>query len=392
MKYKNFLWSGFLLFVFTIPLSQFVSVRILLVLLVASFFLKGNENGLGMFFKNSWDILLYLSVLAFGLVYSTDRATGWGVIESNFSLLAVPLFLNRLFSLDRARVNQVLYAFKLGLLIAAGVCLGVAIYRYSIESDIRFFFFYEFTEAIKSHPTYYAYYVIFVISTELFDIYYGESSRQNPLKFLLILGLFLILILTGGQTAFIGILLVFLFFVLKFITDARASQKRIETAFVAVLLVCLFLISFVEKEVLAFRNFSDTWERAILWESAITAMPDLLFGVGTGDYKIALNDYFSTHGLPHFATENYNAHNQAIHTLFSNGFIGLAAMCTMTIRPLVLAIRNRNMMVVLCFFPFLIYGVTEAFLGRYQGIVFFGVLHQVFCLSLRADQPISTEL
>ena len=43
-----------------------------------------------------------------------------------------------------------------------------------------------------------------------------------------------------------------------------------------------------------------------------------------------------------------------------------------------LSFKNNNSFGVLVFFPFLIYGVTEVFLGRYQGVIFFALLHQVF--------------
>jgi hypothetical protein len=50
----------------------------------------------------------------------------------------------------------------------------------------------------------------------------------------------------------------------------------------------------------------------------------------------------------------------------------------MIVRPIYLSVRNRNILGTLIFFPFLIYGMTEVFLGRYQGVVFFALLHQLF--------------
>ena len=56
-------------------------------------------------------------------------------------------------------------------------------------------------------------------------------------------------------------------------------------------------------------------------------------------------------------------------------------------RPLYLAVKNKNILAILCMFPFLIYGMTEVFLGRYQGVVFFALLHQVFIMEMNLDRP-----
>ncbi len=387
---KNYFWWAFLLFVLSIPISQFVSVRLLFLLLLLSFFTKTREINFLTFLKNSWDILLYLSMLVTGLIYSKDLDAGLAVMETNFSFLAIPVVINRCPTIDRVKLSEIFRAFNLGLLVASLICLVFATYHYVHKPDIQLFLFYKFTNVIHSHPTYFAYYIIFAISTELFTLYSGLIGHRPSVRYFTILFLFLILILTGGQTAFIGILFVFSFFILKYLIEERTPKKTIAIGFVVLMLCCLFLISIAEKEFLLF-DFNDTWERAILWESAISAIPNLFLGVGTGDYKIALNDYYISNGLVQFAKENYNSHNQVIQILFSNGILGLLTFSFMIIRPLFMGIQNKNVLVILCFFPFLVYGVTEAFLGRYQGIVFFALLHQVFIVMMQTEKSISTD-
>lgn len=390
MNVMKLYYRAFLLFVFTIPLSQLVSVRLLVILLVVSLFIKTKEKNFFRFFKNSWDIILYLLVLAVGLIYSQELKAGLGVMETNFSFLAIAIVLSRLPVMDKERLNGVFRSFKLGLILASLICLCFAAYQYSLTHNIQHFFSYGFTDVIHFHPTYFAYYIIFVISVELYSVFYDKESSDQILKYLTIVFLFLILILTGGQTAFIGILFVFSFFILKFLIEEKTIRRKIAIGLVILMLCCIFLISVVEKELLL-GDFNDAWERAILWESAISAIPNLLLGVGTGDYKIALNDYYINHGLTQFATEGYNSHNQVIQILFSNGVLGVLSFGLMIVRPLYLAIQSKNILTILCFFPFLVYGVTEAFLGRYQGIVFFALLHQVFTLTMQSEKSFSTD-
>ncbi|MDZ7646840.1 MAG: O-antigen ligase family protein [Cytophagales bacterium] len=52
--------------------------------------------------------------------------------------------------------------------------------------------------------------------------------------------------------------------------------------------------------------------RVTLWDAAIRANPNPLFGVGTGDYKAILNQYYQSQGMALFVEESYNSHNQFI--------------------------------------------------------------------------------
>lgn len=390
MNVKIFFWKAFLLFVFFIPISQFLSVRILFLVLSVSFFIKTEETNFFGFLKNSWDILLYLAVLTIGLIYSQDLDTGLAVMETNFSFLAIPIVISRCPAIDKVKLNEIFRAFKLGLLFACLICLGFAAYHYFQNPDVELFFFYKFTDVIHSHPTYFAYYIIFVISVELFSIYYDKTIHPIVLKYFVILFLFFIMILTGGQTAFIGILFVFSFFILQFLIEEKVTKKRIVIGFITFLLCCLFSISVMEKEFLLV-GISDSWERSVLWESAISASPYLLLGVGTGDYRIEMNDYYLSHGLIQFATESYNSHNQFIQILFSNGVLGLLSFTLLIVRPMFIASQNKNILTTLCIFPFLVYGMTEVFLGRYQGIVFFALLHQIFILNMQTEKFFSID-
>ena len=122
----------------------------------------------------------------------------------------------------------------------------------------------------------------------------------------------------------------------------------------------------------------DSWNRFELWTSAIKASPDFIFGVGTGGHRKILNDYYVSHSHPEWAKENMNAHNQFIQTSLTHGILGLLALLIILLRPIYLAFRRNDQFGILAIFPFLIYGITEVFLGRFQGVVFFAMVHQLF--------------
>ncbi|MBK7649495.1 MAG: O-antigen ligase family protein [Flammeovirgaceae bacterium] len=123
---------------------------------------------------------------------------------------------------------------------------------------------------------------------------------------------------------------------------------------------------------------NDSWDRFDLWDAAINASTNPFWGEGTGDYKLVLNQYYTTHQMSHFANESLNSHNQFIQIYFSNGIIGLLAIVILLGSPIYRSFKMGNPLGILIFFPFLIYGMTEVFMGRYQGVVFFAFLSQVF--------------
>jgi O-antigen ligase len=372
------LYRLFQLCVFTIPISSFVSVRLLLGTVVFSFFLGKLYN----IWIQTFDVFIYLFILIIGLLYSQDLISAFKVLETNFSFLAIPLILSRLSPFNIEVRDKIFQSFLFGVTAGSLICLSFAAYRYINEPDIQFFFFETFTEIIKSHPTYLAYYIIFSITVELFKLYHGKYHQRIVLRYLVIFFLFLILILTGGQTAFISMLIVFSFFILKVLTEKSNKNRKIVVASVVIMLAFMFFATLMEKTN-RLSELNDSWERANLWKSAIAANSNILWGVGTGDYKVALNDYYRTHGMVGYAVESYNAHNQFIQFLFSNGIIGLLSLIFMIGRPLYLGLKTNNVLAILCIFPFLIYGITEVFLGRFQGVVFFVFLHQIFIAEMK---------
>lgn len=375
-KMKKISHGLIFLLTFSIPLSSFVSVRLIVLLFVVSFFLDKPRIILSQFWIRSWDIILYLIVLILGLSYTTEISGGFKVLETNFCLVAIPIIFSNVDEFDEVYLYRLFNYFVLGLFIASVVCLAKATFDFSDSGDSQVFFYYRFTEIINSHPTYLAYFLIFGVTFGLQQLNIGQSSVKPGIISLYIIFFFLVLLLTGGQTAFVSLLLVFSFYILKFFLKAGSGHQSLIMSIIIVMIVIMFL-SYSQIGIRA-NSLNDSWERFGLWQAAIDANSNIFFGVGTGDYKLILNQYFRSHDLDAYAKDNFNSHNQFIQIYLSNGFIGLLALLLVLLRPLYLSFRNNNPFGILVFFPFLIYGMTEVFLGRYQGVVFFALLHQIF--------------
>jgi O-antigen ligase len=382
-----------LTFVFTIPLSQVVSSRILFLTVLANILFRGLQSVANFIFREAWDLMLFFFVLVIGLLYSTDSLLGIRQIETSLSLLGVPLAFYNLSVFSKERLAKTFYAFAFGAFVAGLICLTNASISFLETGSYQVFFFNTFTQIIDSHPTYFAYYLIFVITYGLYFLYY-----ELPRKFVvwLIAALpffFILLLLTGGQTAFISLILVFSFFISKYALEEKTSRESLVVALIATMLVCMVVLTIFfrnNEQFFSTGSQNDYWERMALWKSAIAANTNPLFGVGTGDYNLVLNEYYRGHEMNHFAKENFNSHNQFIQLYFSNGLVGLFGLLLLLGRPLYISVTQRNLLGILLYFPFLMYGVTEVFLGRYQGVVFLALVHQIL-VSQQLSKSAATE-
>jgi len=368
---------GILVLSFSLPISQWMSVRILILGLVFSLFIKSKETGRVGFLALAWDPVLYLIVLLVGLEYSVDLQTGWRVVETSLSLIALPIMVSKIEPFKKDYLNNIFLAFSLGVIVASIICLVNAWYLYGRTGSIDVFFFENLTDIIDSHPTYLAYYLIASITFGLYILHYEPGNLPSWSIVVTVAFLFLMLMLTGGTTSFVSMLFILAFFILKFMLDEKKNRR----------ISMLFLVTLMIAGMFAFNEFNrgssatlrnDSWERFVLWESAIKANPNVLFGVGTGDYRSVLNTYYDSHDLRDYASVNLNSHNQFIYTYFANGLLGLFCLIVLLGRPIYLSVRNGSTLGALIFFPFIIYGVTEVFFGRYQGVVLFALMQQAF--------------
>lgn len=377
------------LFLLSVPLSQYVSARLLVFAAVMSLvnLIRGGKTLKRM--AGSWEIPLYFLALLSGILYSADRLTAFRVIETSLGLIGLMIVFAPDEARNRESLRSAFVAFTLGVFLACLICLGNSVHHYYLTGDVNVFFYYNLTGVVGSQPTYFAYYLISTLTYWLFAMFYDSNWQSKQLlgMSMLLLFFFLVLLLSGGRTTLVSILLLFSFFILKYIIDEKLARRTLVMVLVGMMLVAVLGFNVLQSHKSDWSNSHDYWERAILWESALDANPNPMLGVGTGDYKHVLNSYYQKHGLEAFAEASYNSHNQYIQIYFSNGIIGLVTLLIMLSRPLYLSFIGQNILGMMLMFPFLIYGITEVFLGRYQGVVFFAMLHQFCVVSYYTTKP-----
>ncbi len=369
---KYFEWLSYA-YLLLIPISPFFAARLLVVLVALIVLTRGAR--LQELIRNSWDLLIFSVVLLLGMLYTADGNAGLKVLETSFPIIGTPIVFASIKQLDRDKLNRFLGFFCLGVVMAGMISLVNSFIHYFDNYDNSIFFFDSLTNIINSHPTYFAYFLILAITFGLYFSSY-EYSKINTLAVVGSVFCFVLLLLTGGLTAFVSLLYVLSFFVLKFLLSERSTRRPMVFTLSVAMLITIILINLgnTAKRQIA---LDDSWDRFELWVSAINASPDYIFGAGTGGSKEVLNQYYMTHNHPEWAKENMNAHNQFIQVFFTHGVVGLAALLILLLRPIYVAFKHNDQLGILSIFPFLIYGMTEVFLGRFQGVVFFAMLHQL---------------
>ena len=166
----------------------------------------------------------------------------------------------------------------------------------------------------------------------------------------------------------------------------------IHSGFAGIVLLLFFLASFnfynrVEKEfyktkineVLTKKEFGHVydWTGSGLRIFQIRAFAEILldkkkylFGLGLNNSQKSLNDKYNEYDLyPGF--QNYNFHNQYIQILSELGFIGLLIVGSIFITMLKQAISNKDYFLLSFIFLILFVLMTESFIWRQRGMVFF---------------------
>ncbi|MBK7652860.1 MAG: hypothetical protein IPJ20_21860 [Flammeovirgaceae bacterium] len=111
--------------------------------------------------------------------------------------------------------------------------------------------------------------------------------------------------LTAGRTAYLGMLLILSFFILKYFLDDTSNLNRMDSLAFSLPFIIMLLVNYFDLNgsLTSSTEGTDYWERFTLWNAALKANPSPLFGVGTGDYKAILNQYYQTQGMATYADE-----------------------------------------------------------------------------------------
>jgi len=130
--------------------------------------------------------------------------------------------------------------------------------------------------------------------------------------------------------------------------------------------------------------------RLLIWNVSIEMIADHPFGVGTGDGKDVLMDYYRQKGMDAFADRQLNPHCQYLQTAVAVGIIPALLLLFAMGYFMRMGFRYKNYFLLILVATFATGCLFESILERQWGIIFFLFFLSVILTKLKAYSGDST--
>lgn len=401
-KFKVSLFEGSTyLFVGTLPLFLSINTIAIWIFVVSSFIVLGFKKRKEILWKRRafiipFILLFFLYII--GLWTSTNTDIALKNISRVLTLLLLPTII---LSHNKEDFNfkKIYYSLGAGLLTGMLICWGFVIESILTNAtplrQAPYFFEWIYSnwnlvKPIGVHPNYFALLIVIlvlaIIKTEEL-----KFLRKNKLKLILLLiPFFLFLFELSSRVAMLAFLLVI-------IVSALQNRSRKKGILIGLFVVGLIVLS-VKFDYLGnkFSGLVDgrgniKVERIQRWDFIIREFKKegkLILGVGSGDTEEIYTRAYINGNFKTALIEGYNAHNQFVEFLVSNGFFGLLVF---VLGLLFFAIKTKLKGEALSFFiTIVLLSFIESFLCRAKGVFIFSFFISFFLL-MYSDKLIKNE-
>ena len=401
-KFKVSLFEGSTyLFVGTLPLFLSINTIAIWIFVVSSFIVLGFKKRKEILWKRRafiipFILLFFLYII--GLWASTNTDIALKNISRVLTLLLLPTII---LSHNKEDFNfkKIYYSLGAGLLTGMLICWGFVIESILTNAtplrQAPYFFEWIYSnwnlvKPIGVHPNYFALLIVIlvlaIIKTEEL-----KFLRKNKLKLILLLiPFFLFLFELSSRVAMLAFLLVI-------IVSALQNRSRKKGILIGLFIVGLIVLS-VKFDYLGnkFSGLVDgrgniKVERIQRWDFIIREFKKedkLILGVGSGDTEEIYTRAYINGNFKTALIEGYNAHNQFVEFLVSNGFFGLLVFVW---GLLFFALKTKLKGEALSFFiTIVLLSFIESFLCRAKGVFIFSFFISFFLL-MYSDKLIKNE-
>jgi O-antigen ligase len=401
-KFKVSLFEGSTyLFVGTLPLFLSINTIAIWIFVVSSFIVLGFKKRKEILWKRRafiipFILLFFLYII--GLWTSTNTDIALKNISRVLTLLLLPTII---LSHNKEDFNfkKIYYSLGAGLLTGMLICWGFVIESILTNAtplrQAPYFFEWIYSnwnlhKPKGVHPNYFALLIVIlvlaIIKTEEL-----KFLRKNKLKLILLLiPFFLFLFELSSRVAMLAFLLVI-------IVSALQNRSRKKGILIGLFVVGLIVLS-VKFDYLGnkFSGLVDgrgniKVERIQRWDFIIREFKKegkLILGVGSGDTEEIYTRAYINGNFKTALIEGYNAHNQFVEFLVSNGFFGLFVFVW---GLLFFALKTKLKGEALSFFiTIVLLSFIESFLCRAKGVFIFSFFISFFLL-MYSDKLIKNE-
>lgn len=112
---------------------------------------------------------------------------------------------------------------------------------------------------------------------------------------------------------------------------------------------------------------------------------NFFIGDGIGDSQQRLYDTYLKHQYIEYYNNKYNAHNQYLEILVSNGIIGLFYLVAVLLIPLYYSIKQKKTLYTLFIISISLAFITESWLNTNKGVVLYSFFNSLFIFNYLLD-------
>ncbi len=346
----------------------------------------------------------YLLLIS-SIIYSSHIRESLFFMEKSVSFISVPLIL--FISRSQFRKKQVTILLAIFILSCSILSLFM-LYKISLYiahlnthditiiqavTNIRN----HFADVSGTHPTYLSTYFLFsclILSLFILSPSFSKKSKILFIPSYLIL-LFISILLAARMPLFS---FSFIQILILFFTDSLSVKIKIAAIlFIAFILIMgsIYVPTFNQrlKEVFSTElkppvnvHYNSTNLRVGITMCSIEIIKNnWLFGVGIGDSQYELNKCLYKFNTTAYEKMDYNPHNQYLSIWLSSGIISLIVFLIFMGTLFKFAHKTKNSFLLILLLLVSLNMVTEDFLFRQAGILFFMFFYFVFCKSLQRN-------
>lgn len=279
--------------------------------------------------------------------------------------------------------------------LGIGLFVGMLICWYHILKSImskarpleqaKYFFEWIYTDwnlvaPLDGHPSYFAILIVLFLAAIITNDKF-KKLRKNKVKLsLLLFPFFIFLIETSSRIAIISLVTVLLIYS---INKFRFKGLLLMMVFLSILTLFSLKFDYLGSKFskIISLNGEIKVERYHRWREILNVFnkkDSWVFGAGSGDARIIYREAYENGNFDLAYENNYNAHNQYLEFLVSNGLIGFIFYLLVLIYFVYKTKLNKEAM---SFFIIIIFfSMSESFFGRSQGVLIFSFFYSILIL------------
>lgn len=337
---------------------------------------------------------------------------GWEHVMLKLPFVFIPVVLFMSADYLENKSDKILMSFVAGNFIASVVCIIAAMVRslsyvngsWEFHAELMEHTGYTFWQMLANggnnfmyeplsifiHPGYFSVFnvvSVLILLELLFQKKIGDSVKARILFVILIFFFCIMVYLLFARTGLIALFVVLLGYLLLLTFRGKGRLYK-AGALLLFVLGSLYVLTHNGRMINSYNEIKKVFsepgsiskqdDRIFIWGISFNIIKNNLWaGVGTGDGREKLMEVYRKNNMIDAQKQQLNVHNQFLETTMQLGLPGLFCLLAIFIWPLVLALRNRNISLLLLQTVNILFFFFESGLNTQAGVFYFVLLLSV---------------